>query len=79
MLNLKQIEVIKEYAIGAIFSDTAEMGYTALVEELDQDNIPDEVIVYAPYDGLDPQDLLERVEEQYDVFETFAEQLMEAN
>lgn len=79
MINLKQIEIIKEYAIGAIFSDTAEMGYSALVEELDQDNIPDEVIVYEPYEGLDPQDLLERVEEQYDIFETFAEQLLEAN
>jgi len=77
MLNLKQIEIIKEYAIGAVFSDTAELGYSALVEELDQDNIPEEVIVYQPYEGLDPQDLLEAVEEHYDVFETFAEQIVE--
>jgi hypothetical protein len=79
MLNMKQIEIIKEYAIGAIFSDTAEMGYTALAEELEQDNIPEEVIIYQPYEGLSPQELLERVEEEYDVFETFAEQLLEAN
>jgi len=79
MLNLKQIEIIKEYAIGAVLSDTAEMSYSAFAEELDQDNIPEEVIVYAPYNGLDPHELLEAMEEQYDIFQTFAEQIMEAS
>jgi len=77
MLNMKQIEIVKEYAIGAVLSDTAEMGYTAFAEELEQDNIPEDVIVYQPYENLDPQELLEVMEEQYDIFETFAEQLME--
>jgi len=74
---MKQIDLIKEYAIGAVFSDTADMGYTALVEELGQDNIPEDVIVYQPYENLDPQELAEAVEEHYGVFETFAEQLTE--
>ena len=77
MLNMKQIELIKEYAIGAVLSDSNEMGYTAFAEELGQDNIPEDVIVYQPYENLDPQELLEVMEEQYSIFETFAEQLME--
>lgn len=77
MLNMKQIELIKEYAIGAVLSDSNEMGYTAFAEELGQDNIPEDVIVYQPYENLDPQELLEVMEEQYSVFETFAEQLLE--
>ena len=77
MLNMKQIEVIKEFAIGAVLSDTAEISYTAFAEELEQDNIPEEAIVCGLYENLDPQELLEVLEEQYDIFETFAEQLME--
>lgn len=77
MLNMKQIELIKEYAIGAVLSDSNEMSYTDFAEELAQDNIPEEVIVYQPYENLDPQELLEVMEEQYDIFETFAERLIE--
>jgi hypothetical protein len=77
MLNMEQIELIKEYAIGAVLSDSNDIGYTAFAEELEQDNIPEEVIVYQPYEHLSPQELLEAMEEQYDIFETFAEQLME--
>ena len=77
MLNMKQIELIKEYAIGAVLSDSNEMGYTAFAEELEQDNIPEDVIVYQPYENLNPSELLEVMEEQYDIFETFAEQLIE--
>lgn len=79
MLNMKQIELAKQYAIGAVFTDTAEMGYSALVEELSQDNIPEEVIVYQPYENLDPQELLEVVEEQYDIFEMFAEDVVKVS
>ena len=77
MLNMKQIEIVKEYAIGAVLSDSNEMGYTAFAEELEQDNIPEDVIVYQPYEHLNPSELLEVMEEQYDIFETFAEQLIE--
>ena len=77
MLNMEQIELIKEYAMGAVLSDSNEMGYTAFAEELEQDNIPEAVIVYKPYEHLDAQELLEAMEEHYDIFETFAEQLME--
>ena len=78
MLNMEQIELIKEFAVGAVLSDTAEMNYTALAEELEQDNIPEEVIVCGLYENLNPQELLEVLEEHYDVFEMFAEKLMEA-
>ena len=76
MLNMKQIELIKEFAVGAVLSDTAEMNYTALAEELDQDNIPEEVIVCGLYENLDPQELLEVLEEHYDVFEMLAEKIV---
>lgn len=77
MLSMKQIDLIKEYAIGAVLSDSNEIGYTAFAEELGQDNIPEEVIVYQPYENLNPSELLEVMEEQYSVFEMFAERLME--
>lgn len=77
MLNMKQIELVAEYAMGAVLSDSNEMGYTAFAEALEQDNIPESVVVYQPYEHLDAQELLEAMEEHYSVFETFAEQLME--
>lgn len=77
MLSMEQIELVKEYAMGAVLSDSNEIGYTAFAEALEQDTIPEEVIVYKPYEHLDAQELLEAMEEHYSVFETFAEQLME--
>ena len=77
MLNMKQIEIVKEYAIGAVLSDSNEMGYTAFAEELEQDNIPEDVVVHKFYEHMNPSELLEAMEEQYGVFETFAEQLIE--
>jgi hypothetical protein len=74
---MKQIELVGEYAIGAVLSDSNEMSYTAFAEALEQDNIPEEVIVYQPYENLDPQELLEAMEEQYSIFEIFAERLIE--
>lgn len=79
MLNLKQIDLIKEYAVGAVLSDSADLSYDAIVEELDQDNIPEEIIIWAPFETLDAQALLEQIEEQYNIFEIFAERLMEEN
>lgn len=77
MLSMKQIDLIKEYAIGAVLSDSNEMSYTAFAEELEQDNIPEDVIVYQLYENLNPPQLLEAMEEHYNVFEMFAERLME--
>ena len=70
-------ELIEEYAIGSVLSDSADMSYTAFAEELEKDNIPKEVVVYKPYENLYPLELLEVLEEYYGVFETFAERLME--
>lgn len=77
MLDIKQRALVEQYAIGAVFSDTAEMGYEALTESLSNDAVPEEVIVWQPYEGLEPKDLLERIEEQYDIFRYFAERLLD--
>lgn len=70
-------ELVEEYAIGSVLSDSAGMGYTAFAEELEKDNIPREVVVYKPYENLYPLELLEVLEDYYGVFETFAERLIE--
>ena len=69
--------LIKKYAIGAIFSDTAELGFDFIMEKLEEGEIPDEVIVFAPYERLGATDLADMVEDQMDIFATFAEQLSE--
>jgi len=76
-MNTKQVELIEEYAVGTVLSEINEITYTALVENLEQNNIPKEVIVCGLYENLHPQELLEVLEEQYDIFETFAKQLIE--
>jgi hypothetical protein len=69
--------LIKKYAIGAIFTDTAELGFDFIMEKLEEGEIPDEVIVFAPYERLGATDLADMVEDQMDIFATFAEQLSE--
>jgi hypothetical protein len=69
--------LIKKYAIRAIFIDTAELGFDFIMEKLEEGEIPDEAIVFAPYKSLGATDLADMVEDQMDIFATFAEQLSE--
>jgi len=77
MLDNNKRALIKKYAIGAIFTDTAELGFDFIMEKLEEGEIPDEVIVFAPYERLGATDLADMVEDQMDIFATFAEQLSE--
>ena len=70
-------ELVEEYAIGTVLSETNKMTYAALVEHLEQNNIPKEITVCGLYENLHPQELLEVLEEHYDVYDKFAKQLME--
>jgi hypothetical protein len=76
IMNTRQKELVEQYAIGAVFSDTAEVGYKTLTEKLSEGVIPDEVVVWQPYEDLDASSLLERVEEQHDIFKYFAESVL---
>lgn len=77
MLDNNKQALIKEYAIRAIFIDTAELGFDFIMEKLKEGEIPDEAIVFAPYERLGATDLADMVEDQMDIFATFAEQLSE--
>lgn len=78
MLNLKQIEIIKEYAVGMVFSDFTEYTYDTLMEELQNDYIPEDVLVYELFESNDPQQLIENIEEQYGILEQLATDLLKA-
>jgi hypothetical protein len=69
--------LIKEYAIRAIFRDTAELGFDFIMKKLEEEEMPDEVIVWTPYESLGATDLANMVEDQMDIFIAFAEQLSE--
>jgi hypothetical protein len=77
MLDNNKQALIKEYAIRAIFIDTAELGFDFIMEKLKEGEIPDEAIVFAPYERLGATDLADMVEDQMDIFATFAEELSE--
>jgi hypothetical protein len=47
------------------------------MKKLEEGEIPDEAIVFAPYKSLGATDLADMVEDQMDIFATFAEQLSE--
>ena len=70
-------QLIKKYAIGAVFHDTDNLGFDFIMEKLEEGEIPDEVLVWTPYESLNASQLAERVEEQFDIFATFAVRLSE--
>lgn len=76
VLNMEQVDLIKEFAVGYVFSYTAGMGHAALVEELEEGNIPEGVVVWEPFEDLNSWELVEHIEEQYSIFEVFSERLM---
>jgi hypothetical protein len=77
MLDNNKQALIKKYAIRAIFIDTAELGFDFIMKKLEEGEIPDEAIVFTPYKSLGATDLADMVEDQMDIFATFAEQLSE--
>ena len=77
MLDNNKQALIKKYAIGAIFSDTAELGFDFIMEKLEEGEIPEDAIVFAPYESLGATELASQVEDQIDIFALFVEQLSE--
>ena len=71
------IELIKQYSVGAVFSDTDNLGFEFIMDKLSEGTIPDGTVVYSPYENLTPQDLAGAIDEQAEIFTTFAEQLSE--
>lgn len=78
MLNMKQIDLIKEYAVGMVVSDIDVYSYDSLMEELENDNIPEEVIIFEPFESKDPQQLIEDIQEQYGILEQLATDVLRA-
>jgi hypothetical protein len=77
MLDNNKQALIKKYAIGAIFHDTAELSFDFIMKKLEEGEIPKETIVFGPYESLGATDLADMVEDQMDIFIAFAEQLSE--
>ena len=69
--------IFQEYALGSILSDSAELEYDTIMESLENGVIPDDVIVWAPFEYEDPRILANRLEDFHDMFITFAEELEE--
>lgn len=61
-----------------VFSDFSEYTYDTLVEELHNDYIPEDVLVYELFESNDPQQLIENIEEQYGILEQLATDLLKA-
>jgi len=77
MLDNNKRALIKKYAVGAVFHDTAELGFDFIMEKLEEGEIPDEVLVWTPHKSLGATELADMVEDQMDIFTIFAERLSE--
>lgn len=64
---MERLNVIRRYALGTVFSDTAGLGFEDLISQLEEDNIPDGVLVWEFFEHLSPLELLRRVEDFYDI------------
>lgn len=69
--------IYEEYALGSVLSDSAGLDYDVVVDSLRNGDMPDEVIVWQPFEYEDMRGLAERIEEYHDIFKTFAEELDE--
>lgn len=69
--------IFEQYALGSVLSDSAELGYDEIMESLQNGEIPEDVIVWAPFEYEDTRALAERIEEFHDIFKAFAEDLEE--
>lgn len=69
--------IFQEYALGSILSDSAELDYDTIMESLENGVVPDDVIVWQPFEYEDPRILANRLEDFHDMFITFAEELEE--
>ena len=69
--------IYQKYALGAVLSDSNEMDYDDVLESLDNDTIPEGIIVWEPFENYYPDRLAELLEEHHDIFRAFAEELDE--
>jgi len=64
---MERLNVIRRYAVGTVFSDTAGLGFEDLISKLEEGNIPDDVLVWEFFEHLGTWELLRRVEDFCDI------------
>lgn len=70
-------ELIKKYAIGAVLSDSNGHSFETIVEAFSEGECPDGVTIWAPFEHWEYSAMAELIEEQYDIFTNFANELKE--
>lgn len=69
--------IFEKYALGAILSDSNGHRYDFIMENFELGEIPNGVVVYAPFEDLQPEELANLIEEERDIFRAFAQELDE--
>jgi len=68
-------ELVERYSLGIVFSNTNEHGFESLIESLELGELPDDVIVWKPFESSTPEQLASMVTDFEDMFTCFIEDL----
>ena len=70
--------LVDQYALGTILTDSAELDYDYIVDQLEKNEIPEGVIVWQPFENYDPRYLASILEDVRDGYRCFAEDIIKA-
>lgn len=70
-------KLIQGYALGQFLTEYPDMEYDEIISGMENniEMVTDHVTVYEPFSTWDWSDIAEVIEEQYDVFSQFADEL----
>lgn len=70
--------LVDQYALGTILTDSAELDYDYIISKLEEGEIPEDVIVWEPFELYDPKYLASILEDVRDGYRCFAEDIIKA-
>ena len=70
--------LVDQYALDTILTDSAELDYDYIISKLEEGEIPEDVIVWQPFESYDPKYLASILDDVREGYRCFAEDIIKA-
>ena len=70
--------LVDQYALGTILTDSAELDYDYIISKLEEGEIPEDVIVWQPFENYSPNVLASILDDVREGYRCFAEDIIKS-
>jgi len=78
MENNKLIESCQKYSLGMVFTDSAGLDFEEMLNSLEEGKIPEDAILWEPFEHYQPEDVLNVLDEFHAIMYTYTLDILDS-